>query len=145
MHFRYKSVSRPDGTSVRTPSVPISLIGQNESLDTIALIDSGADVSVIPREMGELLGLDLTGEFQYAFGVGGKVRTVERRIRLRISKDHESYTFEMPIKIIIDSYDMPPLLGRKGFFEHFEVTFDEIQEKVWLKRHKPRPEINRRH
>ncbi len=43
IYFRYKSVKRPDGTKVKTPSIPISLSGK-EKFDTIALLDSGADI-----------------------------------------------------------------------------------------------------
>jgi len=123
---------------MRRPSVPVTLIGPGESVDTIALIDSGADISLISKEMGELLGLDLTGEFQWAHGVGGRVRTVERHVRLKIGRDHEYYTLDLPIKVIIDAYDLSPLLGRTGFFEYFDITFSEAQEKIWLKHVAPR-------
>ena len=43
--FRYKSVKRPDGTLVKTQSIPIILIGK-EVLQTVALLDSGADISL---------------------------------------------------------------------------------------------------
>jgi len=138
MQFRYKSVSSPEGKSIRRPSIPITFIGPSESIDAIALIDSGADISLIPKEMAEVLGLDTAGEFKWAYGVGGKVRTVERHLRLKIGRDHETYTLDLPVKVIIDGYDLSPLLGRKGFFEHFEITFSEAQEKIWLKHAAPR-------
>ena len=40
--FKYKTIKRPDGTLVKTPSIPIALIGK-ESFDTVALLDSGAE------------------------------------------------------------------------------------------------------
>ncbi|MBI2137916.1 hypothetical protein HYU12_05395 [Candidatus Woesearchaeota archaeon] len=48
INFRYKTVRRPDGTEVKTPSIPIRLNG-TEKFDTIGLIDSGADVSAMSR------------------------------------------------------------------------------------------------
>ena len=47
--FRYKTVKRPDDTKVKTPSIPIILDGK-EKFETIALIDSGADISKSPGE-----------------------------------------------------------------------------------------------
>jgi hypothetical protein len=73
--FRYKSISRPDGSLVKTPSIPITLIGK-ESFDTIALLDSGADISAIPKSIAELLGLDIKGKSEFAYGIGGKVKSV---------------------------------------------------------------------
>ena len=58
MVFRYKSVKRPDGSFVKAPLVPLAFLGK-ESFDTVALIDSGADISAMPRETAEILGLDI--------------------------------------------------------------------------------------
>ncbi len=37
--FHYKRVQRPDGSLVKTPSIPVILIG-NEKVETFALLDS---------------------------------------------------------------------------------------------------------
>lgn len=49
MIFKYKSIKRPDGNLVKTPSIPVTLIGKSSTkIEFMALIDSGADLSVIP-------------------------------------------------------------------------------------------------
>jgi len=131
--FRYKSIKRPDGTLVKTPSIPLTLMGK-ESFDTIGLLDSGADISAIPREVAEILGLKLTGKITPAYGIGGKVRSVETKVAILIQKSHERYRFMLPVKVILDAYDFPVLLGRLGFFDNFVITFDQQQEKILLKR-----------
>lgn len=131
--FRYKSVKRPDGTLVKTPSIPITLIGK-ESFDTIALLDSGADISAIPKSIAELLGLDISGDMHFAYGIGGKVKSVESSVKILIQKAHERYSFNLPVKVVLDEYNFPILLGRLGFFNKFVVIFDEESEKVMLKR-----------
>ena len=134
MHFKYKQVARPDGTLVKIPSIPITLIGET-SIDVIALVDSGADISVIPKEMGELLGLDLSGRKDFAYGIGGKVKTVEVKVGVVVEKGHERYSFRMPLKVVLDKYDFPPLLGRKGFFNEFVITINEEKERISLKKY----------
>ena len=42
--FKYKTVKRPDGTEVRTPSIPVLLNGKTK-FESVALLDSGADMS----------------------------------------------------------------------------------------------------
>ncbi|MEK6837215.1 MAG: hypothetical protein AABX69_01065, partial [Nanoarchaeota archaeon] len=74
--FRYKSVKRPDGSFVKAPLVPVTFIGK-ESFDTVALIDSGADISAMPKETAEILGLSIKGELTNAYGIGGKVNSVQ--------------------------------------------------------------------
>ena len=131
--FRYKAVKRPDGTLVKTPSIPITLIGK-ESFDTIALLDSGADISAIPKSIAELLGLNIKRNVVFAYGIGGKVRSIETTIRTIVQKGHEKYSFNLPVKVILDDYNFPILLGRSGFFDEFVITFDQENEKVLLKR-----------
>ena len=131
--FRYKTVKRPDGTFVKTPSIPITLIGK-ENFDTIALLDSGADISAVPKSIAELLGLDLKGQIDYAYGIGGKVKSIETSISISVQKGHEHYNFILPIKVVLDNYDFPILLGRAGFFDEFVITFDQENEKVLLKK-----------
>ena len=131
--FKYKSVKRPDGTLVKTPSIPITLTGK-ETFETIGLLDSGADISAISKSIAELLGLKLEGDIGLAYGIGGKVKSIESSVKILVQKGHERYSFDMPVKVIIDDYDFPILLGRAGFFNRFVITFDQENERILLKR-----------
>ena len=61
MSFRYKSINRPDGSKIKTPSIPV-LLSHKEKFETIALLDSGADFSAIPKGVAEILGISLEGK-----------------------------------------------------------------------------------
>jgi len=93
INFRYKSIKRPDGTLVKTPSIPITLIGK-ESFDTVVLLDSGADISAIPKSIAELLDLNLKGNVAFSYGIGGKVKSIESAVRIVVQKGHERYDLE---------------------------------------------------
>lgn len=131
--FKYKAVKRPDGTPVKTPSIPI-LLKWKEQFETIALVDSGADVSAMPQAVAEILQCDLDGKIMPAYGIGGKVDSVQTKVDISIEKGHEHYEFQIPIKVILGQYDFPILLGRLGFFDRFVISFDQTQGKVMLKR-----------
>ena len=131
--FNYKTVKRPDGTYVKTPSIPILLTGK-EVFETVALLDSGADISAMPKDVAEILGLDLSGKITPAYGIGGSVDSVQTKVSIIIEKGHEHYSFQIPIKVILGNYDFPILLGRAGFFDKFVISFNQAQEKVLLKR-----------
>lgn len=132
LFFKYKTVMRPDGSPVKTPSIPILLSGK-EKFETIALLDSGADVSAVPEDIAEILGLDIKGKRDPAFGIGGKVESVETKMNIAVEKGHEHYSLQIPVKVILGQYDFPVLLGRAGFFDRFVVTFDQAKEKLSLK------------
>lgn len=133
LSFKYKCIKRPDGTEVKTPSIPILLLGK-EKIDTIALLDSGADISALPLAIAEIIGLDLSGERTPAYGIGGKVESVETSLNIILEKGHERYSLRIPVKVILGPYDFPILLGRAGFFDQFVIVFDQDQERVSLKK-----------
>lgn len=135
--FRYKTIKRPDGSEVKTPAIPI-VLDCEEKFETIALLDSGADMSAMPSSIAEIIGLKLSGEKKPAYGLGGRLDSVQETITVTVGKGHEHYTFNIPVKVILDHYDFPVLLGRLGFFDKFIISFDQSQEKVSLKK------INRR-
>lgn len=131
--FKYKTVNRPDGTKVKAPMIPVHFSGK-ENFSTIALLDSGADISAMPRPIAEILGLDLRGKKAPAYGIGGKVDAIDTQVYITVKKGHENYNFKIPIKVILGNYDFPILLGRLGFFRYFVISFNQKKEKVTLKR-----------
>ena len=137
-HFRYKLVKYPDGGLGKVPAVPVTLIGPSgKFLKVIALVDSGADYSVVSREVGDLLGFDLTeGKVATTYGIGGTMKTLHKQIIMKFGRNHELYSWGVPVKILLDSVDfeIPPLIGRSGFFEQFEITFDERRERIAFKK-----------
>ncbi len=109
------------------PLVPVTLRAREE-LTLYALVDSGAVVSLFPEDVANAIGLDLSrGETRYLTGVGGYIKgkhvpdveVVIRAFRLRIPVVFVRY---MPIELAV--------LGRKGFFEAFEITFREWERKL---------------
>ena len=131
--FRYKSVKRPDGTEVKTPSIPL-ILKWKEQIETTALLDSGADVSAMPEAIAKILSCELSKDIKPAYGLGGKVDSVQTNVEAILEKGHEKYNLIIPVKIILGRYDFPILLGRQGFFENFVITIDQLHEKISLKR-----------
>lgn len=135
IHFKYKSIRHPDGHSVKTPSIPITFIGPSEALSVVAVVDSGADFSVLPKEVAEVLGLRLDQNIEPCYGISGKIDAAEDHVRVKIQNSHESYSFNITVKILLsEEVDIPVLIGRSGFFEEFEITFNESREKISLKK-----------
>jgi hypothetical protein len=87
------------------------------------------------QEMAEALGLDLNGSKSTAFGIGGKVDCVNSKVNISIQKGHEHYNVTVPVKVIlVRDLQFPPLLGRLGFFDEFEITFNDHKKKMILKK-----------
>jgi len=86
-----------------------------------ALVDTGADYTLLPYTYAKALGIDIARE-GHGFatqGIGGSewVHLV-RRWKLKLGP----WTREIPLGFIHRD-DVPPLLGRQGCLETFKLTF----------------------
>lgn len=133
--FKYKIIEdRPIAESVKTPIIPITVKGKI-SIDTTGIPDSGADFTAVPLSLAEAIGLDLSGPEDKSVGIGGWVKSKDSTMIIELGNARERYSFRTPVKVILDKYDFPILLGRKGFFDKFIITFDERGQRVKLKRY----------
>lgn len=108
-------------------------------MQLVALLDSGADNTVVPKELAELLDLKEEKEDTDTGGIGGKVKVRKSRLRFRIKGNRESYPLDVPVLVLQDpDSNVPLLLGRHGFFEHFHITFKQNEQKIALKKISPR-------
>lgn len=103
-------------------------------MNVVALVDSGADCSVIPMGLAEVLNLDLTGLKQDSFGFGGKIECIESDISVALQQNHETHELKIPILVSSDD-SCPIILGRNKFFDKFKITFDGKHEKLILKKY----------
>lgn len=133
--YHYKILPGKKGSKVKTPSIPIYFKGNSSlKMNVIALVDSGADCSVIPMGLAEILDLDLTGPKQDSFGFGGKIECVESHVQISLTQNHEKHEFKIPILVSSDD-SCPIILGRNKFFDNFKITFDSKYQKLILKKH----------
>lgn len=137
--YRYVHVPRPDGTLRHAPFIPVFVTNKfGRTMEIIALIDSGADTTVIPKDLAELLGLKEEDSTETG-GIGGNVEVKKSRLSFRIKGPRENYPLEVPALILQDkNEDVPLLLGRHGFFEQFHITFKQDEEKIILKKINPK-------
>ncbi|GCC11299.1 hypothetical protein IPdc08_01350 [archaeon] len=138
--FKYKRIERKEeeghnSVYVYTPSIPVTLVNGGEAIDVVALIDSGADHCIIPRGLAELLDLDLSKAPEDTKGIGGSVQAVPTFMNIVVQNSHERYSIKVPASVLMqEDTDIPPILGRVGFFDEFEIRFKQKQLKVILKK-----------
>lgn len=91
-------------------------------IDTWMVVDTGADFTILPRYLSEDLGISLEHDCvtDKTRGVGGEqtIYLCKLKIKARIG----SLDREVPLAFF-DSNQVPPLLGRLGFLETFDVLF----------------------
>lgn len=132
--FRYARVQRDDAALSRAPFIPVfAHAADGRRICTPALVDSGADGTVLPLRLAEMLGVTL-GEETETGGIGGFVKARKASLALTLRGGRESYNLRIPALVMLDSrMNIPLILGRNGFFERFGITFRQREEKLVLK------------
>lgn len=137
--FRYLPIPKRDPKTkeiigeVYYPVIP-TRISYGYSLGRVfhALLDSGAGKNLFPAELGELLGMKIKkGKTTSILGIGDiEIKGFTHRIKIFVG----TASFETEADF---SYEQRvPLLGRNGFFNHFErVIFREDARTIELIRH----------
>ncbi len=120
--------------------VPIRLMHGGNSLDTVGLVDSGADISAMPKGFADILGIDLTDKQETIGGIGGKTGAIKTTLDVAFHIGHETVRMNLPIYVVLDEKNnFPFLLGRGGFFNLFDITFKENEKRVVFKKLSPQP------
>lgn len=130
LHYSYQVVHCADGRQVHAPMILVKLQGRR-SVNTLALIDSGAERCVVPGSLAKDMGL-VEMKPSSALGIGGTVPSFESEMEVTLSKVDESLSVIVPVTVVQDQEDFPVLLGREAFFDCFAITFDQSNDLITL-------------
>ena len=116
---------------IRRPIARLILIKGKIKLPEIFYVDSGADVTLIPRSVGELLGFKVKSpeEISEIKGIGEHgIPIVIRKITFQIGQT------KIPSKIAWSLVEnVPLLLGREDFFKYFDIVFRKNKKTIFRK------------
>jgi hypothetical protein len=111
------------------PLYPVTLATSVKQKEMYMTVDSGAEVSLVSREIGDLLGftVSLGEELETGVGVGGEIEYVTRSLDLTI----DGHTFKAPVAwILTENTNAPLLLGREVVFDSFDIKFVQAEERI---------------
>lgn len=121
--FRYKSEKGAHQKLVKRPVADIWLKKGGGWIEFHPYIDSGADVTLIPLSLGELLGFKIEDEkIEEVGGIRGAVPVIYKNWQIKIGGGE--FLILLAWALI---EEVPPLLGRADVFDNFEVTFKQRQ------------------
>ena len=115
------------GSVILRPIIPVVL--QYKNNDPVAytmLLDSGADISILSKDVGESLGIDTEREpDDKVYGVTGHTPVIEENVNIRFGMGHkDEFTKDIPVQITtVRGRPAVPALGREPIFREFDIRF----------------------
>ncbi len=128
IEFEFKEeTSHLFGTVLRPVADIFLRDAQGNKIITFFYIDSGADMTLLPKQLGELLGFTINNE--KIINIGGignqKIPAILKKINLIFGDKSCEVTVAWAL-----IEEVPPLLGRKDIFDKFNIVFDQRKRKI---------------
>ncbi|MDI6860265.1 MAG: hypothetical protein QMC85_07205 [Methanocellales archaeon] len=126
MKFPYqKEVSELFGEIFR-PIVEFEIETKIGWISVLGYIDSGADVTLLPRSFISPLGIKVEEEIKEVRGIGeGKVPIIIKQVKMKLG--NKNFDAKVAIALI---EDIPYILGREDVFDQFKICFDQRKKIV---------------
>ena len=120
---RFNFIEKIDssGRSVVMPYLPLRLTNGSQSIEVMALLDTGASVNVLPYDMGLQLGA-VWEEQTVIIPLSGNLSRSEAK-GLVLSGTIGSFSSTLLAFAWTQSNDSPVILGHMNFFTEFNVCF----------------------
>lgn len=150
MKFPYREyISQFPGSSdfrlILRPVITIRIAGPRTEARWDALVDTGADETLLPLALAELLGVDLDrSAIRQAVGISGNLLTINYGdVELEIANDDHLIRWHTTVGFVdFDATDEGVIvLGHGGCLDYFTATFNGEGAELELKpnAHLPKP------
>lgn len=119
------------------PVITIRVVGPNADARWDALLDSGADETLFPLSLAEVLGVELDQELiSEAAGISGdRLKIHYGDVELQIESDQDVVAWKTTVGFVDfgSASDEVIILGHGGCLDFFTATFDGEQAELELK------------
>ncbi|MCC7536909.1 MAG: aspartyl protease family protein [Deltaproteobacteria bacterium] len=138
--YRFRKERLQDGGTVARPKIPVRLSWDAATVDVVALIDSGCDVTVIPQSLAEAIGVSTTGTSQPLVGFREESAVVEAKVDITFlgrRERQETTLHHVPVLVVLrdDRFaeETEIVLGLAKVFDEFDITFRRSRNRIELK------------
>ena len=132
--FSHPDIQRvfPQAKNIFKPEIKIAVRYGDVKRKLYALVDSGADSCLFPRDVADILGIDVrNGHKIFYTGIGGSQTLFYfHEVEIFVGK----YKFKTMAGFANAGIGTSALLGQRGFFENFRVSFDNKNRFIEIKK-----------
>lgn len=125
----YKNVLYENFGFVSEPKITLPLKTTQGYKDTTFLLDSGAVVSALPLQAAHDTGIDLTTSRRITLQGFSGVPSFAYLDSIVVKIADQDFTFPA---VFTESTKTSYILGRKGFFDEFSISFDHVAKTLTI-------------
>ena len=126
--------SQPGVSVVFRPVIPFRLTGATAGAVFYGLLDSGADETLIPKEIADHIGVEsISDQTGTILSASGEMPATYGAVSIEFGPESERYRWRAVVGIV-DQPWKEALLGHIGFLRYFDVTFLGDDRAVQLAR-----------
>lgn len=127
MQFDYVEFLGFSEERIFRPLIPVTFKHKGLSFKSFALLDSGADYTILPIQVADSLGVALASDLSFQIeGAGGQKFTIykspETVDHVLSKRGFRDIKWSCPVYFSESGSTL--LLGQKGFLDRFKVTLD---------------------
>ena len=150
MKFAYREyIAQFPGTDdfrlILRPVITVQIAGPQAAARWDALVDTGADETLLPLSLSQLLGVDLDGRpTSQAAGISGDKLTIHYgEVSLQISSENETIEWRDMVGFVDfqDVEDEVIVLGHGACLDYFTAIFDGERAELTLQANGLLPQI----
>ena len=122
----------PENKLTFRPVITIALQYQDSKQKFSVLVDSGADTCLFPRDVAEVLNIDIkSGPRAFFTGIGGgQIPFYFHEVDIFIGE----YQAKAKVGFSTSTIGTTGLLGQQGFFDNFLISFDYKNKFLEIKK-----------
>lgn len=130
LNYKFKKFKLEDGTYVKRPVVNIILKNDDKYLEFWAILDSGSDLTTIPKAVAEYLGISTEDKEIEMVGYKGAGKVKHGKVTItfkgKVQRQEETLA-NVPVAVMQEPEEEDVIIGTSGVFEHFRIIFNDTK------------------
>ncbi len=131
--YQFTSEQLENGSIVRRPKINVRFAGKRSAMEFLVLIDSGSDVTILPRSIADFLGIVYDYKSAERFFDFSKTphQAASGKVNMTFHDDKNSVQIdEVPVLIALSGEEKEPVLGCEKIFDNLKIIFDKRQKII---------------
>ena len=126
--YKFTKFKLENGSYTKRPMVNVVLKNGEKSMQFYSILDSGSDITTIPKTVADYLGLKTEEKEIDMVGYKGKGKIKQSKVTIifkgKVQREDEILN-SVPVAIMQDPEEEDVIIGTTGIFEHFKIIFND--------------------